>query len=410
MSTIVSTPYRENSIGAIAQAAVERHQLHSFLTSLNLGPVRIAIDRRVPVISRLTRQLARREFEGIPRQRIRGLVPMSELLHLSVRRIVGDRTPSVTTPLMYWVKARFDSVMAKALRPSEGEVLVGMYGSCRDSFERATELGMFKVLHFVNSIPTAHNEYLRELAGVSSSHHEMIPNWMAERVHDEVNLADLILTPSQFVARQFSQIQGSQKKVVVIPYGVNLGKFRSPETRPRRSRIRCLYVGQISYRKGIQDLLAAARRLSKLPIDFEVLGPVVSRELLLQFPENVRYGGSQLAGGVAMAMQESDVFVLPSYEDACALVTLEAMASGMPVVTTTHNGASELITHQIDGFVIDPGDPSRLADQLAELLDPQIRSDVGARAAAKARESLSWGAYGHAVMETIVRRRTRALG
>jgi glycosyltransferase involved in cell wall biosynthesis len=311
---------------------------------------------------------------------------------------------------MYWVKARFDSVMAKALRPSEGEVLVGMYGSCRDSFERATELGMFKVLHFVNSIPTAHNEYLRELAGVSSSHHEMIPNWMAERVHDEVNLADLILTPSQFVARQFSQIQGSQKKVVVIPYGVNLGKFRSPETRPRRSRIRCLYVGQISYRKGIQDLLAAARRLSKLPIDFEVLGPVVSRELLLQFPENVRYGGSQLAGGVAMAMQESDVFVLPSYEDACALVTLEAMASGMPVVTTTHNGASELITHQIDGFVIDPGDPSRLADQLAELLDPQIRSDVGARAAAKARESLSWGAYGHAVMETIVRRRTRALG
>ena len=72
----------------------------------------------------------------------------------------------------------------------------------------------------------------------------------------------------------------------------------------------------------------------------------------------------------------ADFLVHPTFYDPCSLVVLEALACGLPVITTAANGASELLSPPREGYVVaDPHDHEQLADCLAELLDPQLRHD-----------------------------------
>jgi len=76
-----------------------------------------------------------------------------------------------------------------------------------------------------------------------------------------------------------------------------------------------------------------------------------------------------------------DVFVLPTYYDACSLVVIEAMACGLPSITTTYNGASGIMTDGKDGFIIPhPPDPADLADRMRLLMIPERREQMSQEA------------------------------
>ncbi|HEX8678982.1 MAG TPA: glycosyltransferase family 4 protein, partial [Chthoniobacterales bacterium] len=75
----------------------------------------------------------------------------------------------------------------------------------------------------------------------------------------------------------------------------------------------------------------------------------------------------------------ADVYVQPTWYDPCSLVTLEAAACGLPVITTRYNGASELMHDGLDGYVLeDPHDVATLAARMQALLDPALRNTMGA--------------------------------
>jgi UDP-glucose:(heptosyl)LPS alpha-1,3-glucosyltransferase len=80
-----------------------------------------------------------------------------------------------------------------------------------------------------------------------------------------------------------------------------------------------------------------------------------------------------------------DVLVLPTYYDACSLVVFEAMACGLPCITTKTNGAAGIITDGLDGFILDhPPQPGELANKMALMLEPARREPMGNAAATKA--------------------------
>jgi UDP-glucose:(heptosyl)LPS alpha-1,3-glucosyltransferase len=86
----------------------------------------------------------------------------------------------------------------------------------------------------------------------------------------------------------------------------------------------------------------------------------------------------------------ADFFVLPTRHDSCSLVVLEALAMGLPVISTAFNGACEIMTNGREGFVLpDPGDVPALADAMKQLLDPRLRKSMG-EAALALRPALSF--------------------
>lgn len=408
----ISTPYRENAVVAIGQAAQREAQLDRFYTTLYLARLQDTAERLPLVGTKLGREFGRRAFSDIPADRVASVAMVPELAHVGARRLLGNRHPALAAGLMYLVKARFDRAVARCLRQTHPAALVGMYGASFESFRAIHRYGGLAVLHFVNSHPAEHNRYLQEMAGLKAPHHELIPDWVSRRVEIELELADLVLVPSRFVAGQLTAHGVAPEKIAMLPYGVDLRAFHPPQQRKSLDgTLTCLYVGQISHRKGIRILLEAARRCRDLPVRFRLIGPIVSADVLDGLPGNMAYEGTSLPGGVAEAMRQADIFVLPTIEDACALVVLESMATGLPVVTTTNNGSGELIENGRHGLIVPAGDVAALADAIRRVVDDaDLREKIGEAGRAKVQASHSWESYGQLVIETIASRRANLDG
>jgi UDP-glucose:(heptosyl)LPS alpha-1,3-glucosyltransferase len=82
----------------------------------------------------------------------------------------------------------------------------------------------------------------------------------------------------------------------------------------------------------------------------------------------------------------ADIFCFPSYYDPCANVVLEALAMGLPVITSITNGSGELLTPGQEGYVVDPDDPQGMAARIAEFfaVDRREAASQAARALAEA--------------------------
>lgn len=399
----ISTPYRENSIVNIARAAQEHGVLIDFNTTLVLENWRRRFEKIPAIGAQVAQKMSRRVFDSISSQYVHGVSAGPELLQSGVRFLLGKRRQTLSVGLVYWSKAKFDARVASRLAETKPDIFIGMYGASLDSFEVVSRDGGLSVLNFVNSHPEEHNRYLRELGGVSATHQELIPDGLRRRVERELEAADVILVPSRFVARQLEGHGIQAEKIVTRHYGVDLQAFYpSLEKRSGANEmLECLYVGQMSHRKGVPLLLDVARRCKGLPVRFRLIGPLVSPEVLTDMPDNVTYEGPSLPGGVSAAMRRADIFVLPTLEDACALVTLEAMASGLPVITTENNGSGEVITNKSDGLIVPAGDVDSLVSSVTGLVeDASLRETYGDSARRKVQHEHSWETYGRGILRT----------
>lgn len=403
---LVACPYLEGSCIALVRQLDSLGFLARFVTTLAFAvpdpPARDALASRPNIALGLAQ---RRQIRGMSPRRLAHVGLLPELLHLALRRT--GPTSALASRAMYWSKVRFDSATARLLRrwppTNRPDVVLGVFGSASRTFEQAHAYGIPTVLHFVNSHPTVHNQFLRSFAKLPDGHHEMVPTWVAHRVDREVALADLILVPSAFVADQLGQIGVNAGRMTVIPYGVDITLFTPAATfEPEPSeRLRVLFVGQISYRKGIPTLIEAARATEGFA-EFNMIGPVVSGDLLRSLPPNLHYRGSTDSKDVARRMRESDVLVLPSYEDAYGLVVLEAMASGLPAIVTRNVGTAELIDEGKTGYVVSPGESAPIV-RVLELLraDRTLGRRVGLAARSNVVTRASWKHYGARAVDAI---------
>jgi glycosyltransferase involved in cell wall biosynthesis len=272
-----------------------------------------------------------------------------------------------------------------------------LHGAGRSLIRRAKCEGTCVIVEAVNQHPEG-------MMAILSEEHERLgvkPITRLPTIHgrllEEVAASDFLLAPSRIVRDSFVK-RGYDHCTATLAYGVDLHRFRPLSAEggsPRDNPFRVICVAQISPRKGHLYLLEAWKKL-RLPNSELLLIGGVSLEMapILRRYMGIRHISKVPNSELREYYARSAVFVLPSLEDGCAVVCAEAMACGLPVITTVNNGASDIITNQKDGFIVPIRSPDAIAEHL-ELLyrNDELRQEMSAAALAKARTELSWERY-----------------
>lgn len=204
-----------------------------------------------------------------------------------------------------------------------------------------------------------------------------------------------------------AQRSAGRHTVQMVPNGVDIETY-APGAPREGDRLRLLFAGRLVEQKGVRHILEAAAQLRTgpgVPVEVVVVGAGPEEAALrrlagaLGVAQQVRFAGWVSRAAMPQEYRSADVFVLPSYEEGMANVVLEAMASGLPVVTTDIYGNRDLITDQQEGILIPPGDSRALAGALGALAaDAGLRRTMGARARARA-EQFAWARTAAAYLE-----------
>ncbi len=208
----------------------------------------------------------------------------------------------------------------------------------------------------------------------------------------------ILVALSQSVAADFQRFHGvSPKRIRLIYNGVDTARFSPTRRAEYRQTVRrrlgvdddtvLLLIVTHNFRlKGVPTLLRVMRRLRKSPHPIHLavvggkhLGSYVWAARRLGVARTVTFVGS--VDDTVPYYAAADVYVHPTFYDACSLVVLEALASGLPVVTTRLNGAAEMLHDGLEGFVLpEPSDVGGLLGRIEALLDPAVRDRMGAAA------------------------------
>ena len=187
------------------------------------------------------------------------------------------------------------------------------------------------------------------------------------------------------------------ERIHVVYNGVDLATFSPGGTPPAEDDegVRLLFVGQDFKRKGLGPLVRAMGVLKKAGVacQLRVIGRdnpaayvALARELGVE--DRIRFEGP--SGKIQEAYRAAELFVFPTLYDPFANVCLEALACGLPVVTTTTNGSSEVITEGLDGFVVDGAEDGLAQNLVVKItafarLSREERLRMRARARSKAQ-------------------------
>lgn len=201
----------------------------------------------------------------------------------------------------------------------------------------------------------------------------------------------LVATPN--FAGTSPYLQGLTERVAIVPLGVDLARFTPPGPAQTARPPTLLFVGQLRHYKGVEVLLATLPGLPGAP-QLLIAGDGPQRAAweqqaaALGLADRVRFLGNVPDADLPAVYQRADIFVLPSTSraESFGLVLVEAMASGLPCVTTEiGTGTSFVVQDRVTGRVVPPRDPAALAQALSQLLlDAPARRRLGAAGRARA--------------------------
>ncbi len=196
------------------------------------------------------------------------------------------------------------------------------------------------------------------------------------RCREEARTADRIFAPSEYVRDTLTAAGVDAARIALLPYGVDVARFR-PAPRAPDGRFRVLFVGQIGARKGVRYLLEAFRHAALPESELVLAGAVAGDGAWLRpYRGLYRHIAHVPYHEVHTLYRDADVFVFPSLHEGMALSVLEAMASGLPVITTHNAGAP--VRDGAEGFVVSIRDAAAIRDRLRALhADAALRQRMG---------------------------------
>lgn len=204
---------------------------------------------------------------------------------------------------------------------------------------------------------------------------------------------DFFLTNCEYFKRRLIKLGCAQKKVVVHGSGLDCSKFVfTPRSLHPGDRVRIATTGRFVEKKGIEYSIRAVAKLAKLNqnIEYNVIGdgPLKKdfQQLIqeLDVSDTVKLLGWKQQQEIIEILNNSHIFIAPSVtakdgnQDAPVNTLKEAMAMGLPVISTVHGGIPELVEDGISGFLVPERDADAIAEKLSYLVShPQVWADMG---------------------------------
>ncbi len=394
---VLSHPTGNANVRQTVQALGEAGLLREFVTSLKWDR-----DSRVNwVLPRSIRsELGRRSFADIGRARIytSPCLDAARLLasRLKLTTLTKHETGLFSVDAVY---RQIDRTVAARLRTARGVKAVYAYeDGARATFRIARQQGIKTVYELPIGYWRAGRLLLEEESCLKPEWSQTLPgnadsDEKLQRKDEEIELSDHVIVPSNFVLHTLSAAHCLRAPVSVIPYGAPTPWDGNRPGPLHRSKLRVIFVGALSQRKGLSYLLEAIERLGA-HVSLTLLGAKVGQcRPLEQALRRHRWIPTASHSKVIEEMRLHDVLVFPSLFEGFGLVLLEAMSQGLPVITTPNTAGPDIVNDGEDGFIV----PIRSAEAITAKLEllmhnPELLWTMSQAAMAKAVH-LSWHAY-----------------
>lgn len=214
-----------------------------------------------------------------------------------------------------------------------------------------------------------------------------------------VTQSDYLLCPSEAVRDDVVENFGfSAARTRIVPYGVAESWFQV-ENKPKRGRV--LFAGAADLRKGIHYLAMAAEKLNARGIrcEFRVAGNVRPSVARQESCRHLTFLGRVPRDQIAAEFAVADVFVLPSLAEGSAGVTYEALAAGVPVITT--KAAGSVVCDGIGGRVVAERDADAIASAIEDIVGNREKRERMASAARECAKGFTWERYGERLVAIL---------
>ena len=353
--------------------------------------------------------LGRRTFD-LPSRLIRGSALRESVRLLAARMglqwLTRHETGRASVDQVY---RSLDRKVAASLRKDAPSAVYAYEDAAAATFQAAGELGIPRFY----DLPIAHWRAMRRILEEEA---ERLPGWeptlvatrdseeKRARKDEELRLASGIVVPSQFVADTLPDLV-RHTPVLVAPFGSPVVPEALRRHGPGGKRIRALFAGSMSQRKGLADVFAAMRLLKREDVELVVMGtPSLPMSFYRSEFAHFTYEPGRSHDRVLALMATCDVLVLPSLVEGRAMVQQEALACGLPIIVTPNAGGADLVDEGRTGFLVPIRSPEIIAEKLAWFADrTQALAEMRPNCVEMAAR-YSWTEYAGRILEFIMRR------
>lgn len=398
MSVLIGHPTGNPNAHQAALAHFETGRLAAFCVAWMPEPLTLQVLERLPRLRPFARRLARRRFAALAD------APLVQGRWREWRRLAGRLRRDDDR----FDRERNEWLMRAMCRYGDGTAVTALHGyeDCALwPFEQAKRLGKACIY----DMPIGYYPVWQErLAALQRDYADWLPAAVDAPGRDtgmagkrrEMELADIVLAPSAF-AEDTIRRHFPNKTIALTPYGVDLGFWTPGPRRQPNGKLRFIFAGQISIRKGIPGLIEAWRKAALPDAELELVGPWrLSAAARAALPPGIIHRPPTDAGGLRARFWAADVVVLPSFFEGLPLALLEGMACGLPALASEVCARPDVVTESC-GRVVAPGDIDALIDGLGWF---GARRDSLAAMASEARqqaELFSWVRYRRLVTQAV---------
>src|SRR5439155_9818192 len=390
---------RGYAIPAILEKAGMLERFYTDITGdLDLGKV-LSTGAMLPLPDNPAPRLAERRLPPNVRAKTTTF-PSLSLGHV-LRRFANRRGPAAD----FRESMRFSSALGRAMtRCGFGEAthMYSMLGECSPLFAAGKQRGLTVVTEIYIPLSTER---------IVAQERKNFPDWepdtpdfaaiRRERGGENALLAltDFAICPSKAARDDLVQNFGfPQERTAIVSYGIN-PELLSVCNEPVRGRV--LFAGTAELRKGIHYFAMAAEKLVARGrrYEFRVAGNVQRSIANQKHCRYLTFLGRIPRGEMAREFAAADLFVIPSLAETGPEVNYEALACGVPVVTTPE--ARAVVRDGIEGRIVRARDPELLANAIVEIIEDREKRDRMARASRERARDFTWECYGERLVSAL---------